>query len=279
MLYIPVIPMGRRIPRIIHQAFPTKNLPAEMRELVDKLCRENPTWEHRLYDHGDIDKFIEIHFGQDMLRQFHRIDKRYGAARIDFWRYLAIYKMGGVYIDIKSTFTCPLDNIITDNDQFILSSWDQSPDSEFAGYGLHKQLSHLSSGEFQQWHVIAVEGHPFLRAVVERVLANINSYNPWRDGTGKIAVLNVTGPVPYTLAIEPLLKDYPHRIVENEQSLSLVYNALGGVTYQSFLPSHYSLQNMPLIKQSIPVQLFYLCYLYIKEIYVALRTLKRRMLA
>ncbi len=248
-----------------------------MRMLVDKLRNDNPTWEHRLYDHSDIANFIQDHFGDEMLRQFHRIDERYGAARIDFWRYLLIYKMGGIYIDIKSTFTKPLDEIITDDDRFILSSWDHTPGTEFEEYGLHEQLSHRENGEFQQWHVIGAQGHPFLRAVIEKVLAKIDAYNPWRDGTGKVSVLNTTGPVPYTLAIESILDKYPHRIVENERSIFLVYNALGGVVYQKFLPPHYSLQKMPLVRQGVVGQASFYVYLKLKGLYLFFRGFKRKL--
>lgn len=273
---IPIVPKGATIPRIIHQAFPTKNLPAPMRALVDELRANNPTWEHRLYDHDDIREFILVQYGPKMLEAFLRIDERYGAARIDFWRYLLIYKLGGVYIDIKSTFTKPLDEVIQPDDEYILSSWNQSAGAEFSGYGIHPKLSHRETGEFQQWHVIAVKGHPFLRAVAERVLDSIEHYNPWRDGAGKVAVLNVTGPVPYTLAIEPLLARYPHRLVADESHLSLIYNALGGVTYQQYLPPHYSLQKMPLIDQGLVGQAAFTFYLMAKQGYLTARNFARR---
>jgi hypothetical protein len=34
--------------------------------------------------------------------------------------------------------------------------------------------------------------------VIRRVKEKIDNYNPLRDGVGKIGVINVTGPIPYT---------------------------------------------------------------------------------
>ena len=47
-------------------------------------------------------------------------------------------------------------------------------------------------------------GHPFLKAVIEMVLRNTRTYTPL-DGFAKFAILRVTGPITYTLAIVPLL--------------------------------------------------------------------------
>ena len=66
-------------------------------------------------------------------------------------------------------------------------------------------------------------GHPFLKAVIESVLTNIDSYRPWLDGTGKIGVLRVSGPIAYTLAIHPLLGSHSHRKLRTNTELNLSY--------------------------------------------------------
>jgi mannosyltransferase OCH1-like enzyme len=271
---IAVVPMGKTIPRIIHQAYHGKKLPEALRQLVDTLCEQNPTWEHRLYDDAELSAWIEEHYGPAVASYYDRIDSRYGAARIDFWRYLLIYKIGGIYIDIKSTFSRPIDEVIRADDQFLLSSWPQ--DAYEQGYGVHARLSHRSRGEYQQWHVIGVPGHPFLRAVIMQVMANIDRYNPWRDGVSKFAVVHTTGPVPYTLAIEPLIDTWPHREVADERDLALVYNPLAGENYQKYLPMHYTRLKIPLIKPSTIGHYLYYIRIIIKDIYVAIKGLFRR---
>lgn len=72
----------------------------------------NPGWEHRLYDDADIEAFIRESYGDEILAYYHRIDRRYGAARADLFRYLLLYRLGGVYLDIKSTTVRPLDEVL-----------------------------------------------------------------------------------------------------------------------------------------------------------------------
>lgn len=212
------------IPRIIHQTFMTKRLPVELQQNVDAIKRLNPGWGHVLYDDADIRAFIRDQYGDPMLRYFERINPRYGVARADLFRYLLLYKQGGVYLDIKSTCTQPLDQLVRPEDQFLLSQWRNRPGEAHAGFGLAREVAHVAGGEFQQWHIVAAAGHPFLRAVIDAVLRNIDQYRPWLHGTGGIGVLRLTGPLAYTLAIYPLLPTAPHRRVQNETALGLQYS-------------------------------------------------------
>lgn len=260
-----------KIPRIIHQTFPGRTLPPPLAEIVASLKRNNPGWEHRLYDDDDIEAFIGNGYGADILRLYRRIDRRYGAARADVFRYLLVYKVGGVYLDIKSTFDRPIDDVLGPDDRFVLSRWSQAPGQDHTAFGIHPELGHLAAGEFQQWHIIAAAGHPFLAAVIERVLGNLRRYNPWRDGVGKPGVLRVTGPIPYTLAIAPLLDAHPHRLVADESALSLRYNVLGGVAYQEHLPRHYSFQTASLVRAGPLVRWSYDGVRALKRVYRLLR--------
>ena len=113
--------------------------------------------------------------------------------------------------------------------------------------------AHVPFGEFQQWHVAAAPGHPFLKAVIERVLRNIQTYNRGLHGTGAYAVLRVTGPVAYTLAIEPLLARHPHRIVDSKRDLGLVYSVFdsgAARSHESMFP-HYAKLEAPLVRENL----------------------------
>jgi hypothetical protein len=147
---------------------------------------------------------------------------------------LLIYKKGGVYLDIKSRMSRPLDEIIAPDDRYLLAKWGDYH------VVVHSRLAHIPRGEFQNWHVIAARGHPFLKAVIDRVLQNIDRYRPWLHGVGKSAVLHVTGPVPYTLAINPLLDRYPHRSVAGQEEIGLEYSAVAGETHVRLFATHYS---------------------------------------
>jgi hypothetical protein len=232
---------GTAIPRIIHQTFMTKSLPAELQQNVDNLKKLNPGWTHIIHDDDDIKKFIQENYGPSILKYYERINPRYGAARADLFRYLLLYKCGGVYLDIKSTCVRPLDEVLQPNDRYILSHWRNKPGESHEGFGMSKEVGHLAGGEYQQWHIIAAPGHPFLKAVVETVLTSIDKYRPWLHGTGGIGVLRLTGPLAYTLAIHPLLATASYRAVADESAVGLQYNIYKTTSHRAVYKTNYSL--------------------------------------
>lgn len=225
------------IPRIIHQTYYSKKLPQEFQENVNNLINRNPNWEYRFYDDKDIIDFISSNYEPVVLQYFNRINPKYGAARSDLFRYLLLYKVGGVYLDIKSNINQPIDDIILSTDRFLLAHWCNEEGQGREGFGLWKELKEIPEGEFQQWHIISSAGHPFLRAVILSVLNNIDHYRPWIHGVGGKGVVNVTGPIAYTLAILPLLDTYKHRNVGKDKNIGLSYCAING--------SHLSISNKP----------------------------------
>jgi len=253
------------IPHIIHQTFMTKDLPAELRENVDLIKRLNPNWTHVLYDDADIYAFISENYGSGILRYFERINPKYGVARADLFRYLLLYKKGGVYLDIKSTCTHPLDQLIRPEDKFILSQWRNKPGEEHAGFGLSREVAHVAGGEYQQWHIVAASGHPFLLAVIEAVLNNIDQYRPWLHGTGAIGVLRLTGPLAYTLAIQPLLLTAPHRYVCNETAMGLQYSIYQTPLHRAVYKLNYSSLTESIVKMKKTDQLPAYLYSVIKK--------------
>jgi len=239
---LPQLAEGTVIPRVIHQTFMSKNLPPELQANVDSLRKLNPGWEHELHDDHDIEAFIRESYGPVVLDYYQRINPRYGAARADLFRYLLLYKRGGVYLDIKSTCTRPLDELLQPGERYILAHWRNQPGELHEGFGIQeKEVAHIAGGEFQQWHIVAAPGHPFLRAVLETVLRNIDNYRPWLHGTGGIGVLRLTGPLAYTLAIHPLLATAPHRLLPNETDLGLQYSVYGKGLHRAAYKTNYSL--------------------------------------
>jgi hypothetical protein len=234
------------IPRIVHQTYPSKDLPEALRKNVERLRALNPGWSIRLYDDADIHEFISREYGAAVLDRYLRISPVYGAARADLFRYLLIYRLGGVYLDIKSMADHPLDDILGRDDRFILSQWDNAPEGLHPRWGLHPDLPHVPGGEFQQWFIATVPGHPFIKAVIDHVLHRIDTYNPYRDGVG-LEVVRLTGPVAYTLAIAPLLEHHPHRRVANEAELGLRYSTMNYHAHHAFFSRHYSKQMIPIV--------------------------------
>lgn len=233
------------IPANIHQIYLTGELPAALRRNVDTIVDRNKGWHHTLYDEASAQSFIAEHYDARVLRAYNRIDPLYGAARADLLRQLVIYELGGVYLDIKSYTEVPLSDIVRDDDQYLLSQWtDNGPGQERAGFGLHPDLAHIDGGEYQTFHVIANRKHPFTKAVIDRIVKNVEDYRPWHS-VGSMGVLRTTGPIAYTLAIHPILHRHPHRIIDYKSS-GIVYSI--EYEHQSVFRNHYSNLSGPITR-------------------------------
>jgi hypothetical protein len=234
------------IPRIIHQtASSWGTIPAQIKANIDHIRDLNPDFEYRFYSDTEIETFIHQEYGSDLLHAYRRIDPRYGAARADLFRYLCVHHCGGVYLDIKASVSRPLREVFRADDHYLLSQWDQS---KYRGWGSARELATIPGGEYQQWHVIAAPNHPFLAAVIKRVLANINAYDPFLNDAGPDAVLRLSGPVAYTLAIHPLLDRYPHRFVDIERDLGIGYTIFQTTAaHYKLFRSHYTRQTQPVV--------------------------------
>jgi inositol phosphorylceramide mannosyltransferase catalytic subunit len=249
---VPSWSMGASIPRLIHQTYPTRNLPSELAENVRLLQALNPGWEHRLYDDHDIETFVRDVFGDAMLAWYRKIDCAYGAARADLFRYLIIYRYGGVYLDIKSSITRPLDEIIGPDDRMIISHWPNRPGEPFENWGRWSELIDANArGEVQQWHIIAAPGHLAIGAVIRRVLRNLSQYNEKIVGVGQEGVVRVTGPIPYSLEVFPHIGTEGVRLIENAQ-IGLVYSILDGErAHRPLFRTHYTGQIRPIVRPTL----------------------------
>lgn len=246
------------IPKIIHQTYFKKvNLPRHVEKNIEFLKAKNPGWEYRLYDDNDIVDFIKAHYSPEILRIYNKINPKFGAARADLFRYLLIYKVGGAYFDLKSGANSTLD-VLTSGQEYILSHWPGPP------LGMFAEGDHVyPRGEYQQWHVIGAPEHPFLKAVIDKVLSNIDNYNEKNFSHSGLKVIRTTGPVPYTQAISPIIKKHPHKLYLSDRDAGLVYSTvafypigtLQFTTHRKILyvdqnKSHYSQIDEPLVFHS-----------------------------
>jgi inositol phosphorylceramide mannosyltransferase catalytic subunit len=255
-LDIPRVQPGTAIPRIIHQTWDrpgAQALPQSLAANVERIRCLNPTWEHRLYGDDAMWHFIKQEYGDTILGYYERINPSYGAARADFFRYLLMYRIGGVYLDIKSCVARPLDEILKPEDRLLLGYWNNAPGQEHAGFGMHEELG--PRGELQQWHIIAAPGHPCLRAVLMRVMRNIRRYDPVLHGTGRNGVLRVTGPIAYTEAVLSALDAQPHRFIDASAE-GFQYIKLTPEQRQAAFGTHYSELRQPVVTLTVTGRAF-----------------------
>jgi hypothetical protein len=122
--------------------------------------------------------FIKESYDNEILSAYEKLNV--GAAKADLWRYLILYKNGGVYLDMDSVIYSNLNSLIKDDDTAIIS-----------------RENNLNL--FVQWCLIFNKKHPILGNTIKKVISNI------KDGKGT-TILNITGPSVYSEAIRETLK-------------------------------------------------------------------------
>lgn len=204
----------QRIPRHLVHIVPSHDgLRPELRQNLMNLAQANPTWQQRIFSDAEAEQFVREHFAPRYALALSRLDRAYGPARSDLMRYLIMSRLGGVYLDNKSGLDRPLDHILKPDDEFIISQWQNGPGGVHKGLGIQPELAGVEGGEYQNWVIVSRPQHPFLLAVIEQVVDNIERYSRQRFGTGKNGVLRLTGPIAYTLTIHPLLSQAAYRRV------------------------------------------------------------------
>jgi mannosyltransferase OCH1-like enzyme len=170
------------IEKNIYQTYFTKNLPDPIYNIINRHISQNPTYRYHFFDDTEIIDFINSTFDTDIIKAYNAL--QIGAAKADFWRYLILYKNGGAYIDIDSCFNFPLDTILKDTDNALISR-ENNPD------------------KFVQWGLFFAKNHPVLETVIEYVtnsiLKCIADKQIVRDD---LVLLELTGPAIFSRAIE-----------------------------------------------------------------------------
>lgn len=140
------------IPKIIYQTWYTKNIPERIKDIIDNMLSKNKKYQHKLFDDREMEEYIFNNFDERTIKAFNML--KIGAAKADLWRYLILYKDGGVYLDIDSEITSNLDDLISDDD-FAIITRERNPE------------------KFVQWCLMFSPNHPILKICIDKCLVNI----------------------------------------------------------------------------------------------------------
>ena len=164
------------IPKIIWQSWKTKDLDPLIQDRLHTMMAMNPDYKHFLLTDDEIDHFVHTEYADcpDILACYDRLNII--VAKVDFWRYLVLYKYGGVYLDMDSTINQSLDGLIRPDDEAIIT-----------------REGH--PGIFVQWALIFNAGHPILKSTIDLIVRNIQT-NAFPNDIHKM-----TGPTAFTQGV------------------------------------------------------------------------------
>ena len=167
------------IEKNIFQSWFTNKLHPLVQEKIDTFKKLNPEYTYHLYNDDDMDKFVNEHYKGEIADCYNKLNII--VAKVDFWRYLVLYKYGGVYLDMDSNIRRPLRELIKDEDEAIITA-EGNPDL------------------YVQWALIFSKEHPILKN---------NSYP--ND------IHQMTGPSVYTRAINEVHLEFFNKKINHSE--------------------------------------------------------------
>jgi hypothetical protein len=195
--------VGSRIPKRIIQTAASSDLPLSCRAAVANVRLLHPAFEYCFFNNQAVANFVKKEFPeyQSAFEAFPFRIQRY-----DFFRYLAVYRLGGFYFDTDVFLARSVDDLLESGGVF---PFEELTLSEL----LRKQRG--MDWELGNYAFGAPPGHPFLRIVIENCVRSLRE-PAWADAMlwgiprafhSMFRVLNTTGPglVTRTFAEHPEL--------------------------------------------------------------------------
>jgi len=179
------------IPKRLIQTGRSLEMPLRTRAMVSSAKLSNPDFEYKFFDDQDVEVFLEQEFPEyaDVVASFpYRIQK------YDFFRYLAIYRLGGFYLDLDVLVAAGFSSLLEDRCVFSFEDLNVCPFLR-EEYGMDWAIGNYAFG--------AAPGHPFLKAVIDNCVRAIRDPKwaaPMLRGIprffrGEYLVLSTTGPL------------------------------------------------------------------------------------
>lgn len=189
------------IEKNIFQSWYTTELHPFVKDKIDAMKKLNPEYTFHLYTDEDMEHFVNENYPGEIAECYNRLNII--VAKVDFWRYLVLYKYGGVYLDMDSSIEISLCTLIQEEDEAILTA-ENNPNM------------------FVQWALIFAKGHPILKKTIELIVENIKK-NSFPNNIHKM-----TGPSVYSKAIQLI-----HMQIYNETIDTSQINKNTDFTYKS----------------------------------------------
>jgi hypothetical protein len=177
------------IPKLIIQTGPPK-IPLLLKSAITTVRLLHPDYEYRFFDDAMIGVFLDEHF-PEYKADYESFPFR--IQRYDFFRYLAVYRFGGFYLDLDIFLAERLDALLSSECVFPFEELAESP-YFWEELGMDWQIGNYAFA--------AEPRHPFLAKVIENCLRAKHDgawTRPMMKGIPRpiqkdFAVLNSTGP-------------------------------------------------------------------------------------
>ena len=141
------------IPKNIFQTWKTQNLPEKVFRLHKKFRLLNKNYNHIIYTDEQMNDYINSNVDNEIASVYWKM--KHIVAKADIWRYSILFNEGGIYLDIDSSITGSLDNLISNDDKAIVSA-------------------ETNRNLFVQWALIFEKNHKILEYTLINILRDVH---------------------------------------------------------------------------------------------------------
>lgn len=217
------------IPKIVFRTgrYKVDELPNIVIDLYEKEMANNPNYTLFYFDDKDCEDFIILEYGVIMFDYYSQIIP--SAFQADFWRYLILYKYGGIYLDFTMHTLVPFDEIIKEHKEvYVRDTCDLcgiynafiavKPQAELIGKAIQKVIENIKN-RYKGVNPIDVTGPTMLGRIFKHTL-NLYFYDwiPLGDLGNGIYL--------YTNPSNEYIQDNEKHIIKNrlDKHYELAYN-------------------------------------------------------
>jgi mannosyltransferase OCH1-like enzyme len=149
-----------RIPRIIHQTYKSHQVPSIWNSTVNSVMKINKKhFQYRRWSHIEMAEFVKKHEYEFYKNTY--IKYPYEMQRIDSFRYVLMYHIGGIYVDMDNRCNRPFIDLINTLENIDPNVDDLACFPRRESFGVESDL------------LISSVNHPFYR----QLILNLNSFN------------------------------------------------------------------------------------------------------
>ena len=150
----------------IIQTWKTNEIPGHYKPFIESVFKHTQNWNYMFFNDNEIERFID-----EKMPEYKSIYTNlvYKIQKIDFFRYLAVYYYGGVYLDLDILLHDDLDSIMENPEvcKFPVEI-DNIKDTVITRHNFHSLIGNYA--------FYAPAKHPFLKKIIDNILLSFNFF-------------------------------------------------------------------------------------------------------
>jgi mannosyltransferase OCH1-like enzyme len=196
---------AQHIPRIIHQTYITRELPAESYSACQTWWLTNPEYQYRFYDDELSQTLMEQWYPADApeLQAYNMLYA--GAYKSDIFRLALLFREGGVWADVSSVCEAPISSYIQPEDELVVCV--DSP--------CQKRYANI-----HQAYLFVVPGHPAIEHILAYTVRTV-IHRRFETPGMVFQSIAVTGPTAFAEGLNDFMKRRPLEYFDPEGEIHL----------------------------------------------------------